>query len=46
LEVPVPSSPKLLGTLLVVVTTIGYVTVENYLSKPADEKPPTATGVR
>ena len=48
LEIPVPSPPKLLGALLVVATTIGYMTVDNYLSKPADQKPPvvTATVVR
>jgi XapX domain-containing protein len=48
LEIPVPSPPKLLGALLVVATTIGYMTVDNYLSKPADQKPPvvTATAVR
>ena len=47
LEIPVPSPPKLLGAL-VVATTIGYMTVDNYLSKPADSKPPvvTATAVR
>jgi XapX domain-containing protein len=48
LEIPVPSPPKLLGALLVVATTIGYMTVDNYLSKPVDSKPPvvTATAVR
>jgi XapX domain-containing protein len=48
LEIPVPSPPKLLGALLVVATTIGYMTVDNYLSKPGDQKPPvvTATAVR
>jgi hypothetical protein len=35
----VPSPPKLLGALLVVATTIGYMTVDNYLAKPADAKP-------
>ena len=39
LEIPVPSPPKLLGALLVVATTIGYMTVDNYLAKPADAKP-------
>jgi XapX domain-containing protein len=48
LEIPVPSPPKLLGALLVVATTIGYMTVDNYLTKPADPKAPvvTATDVR
>ena len=39
LEIPVPSPPKLLGALLVVATTIGYMTVDNYLAKSADAKP-------
>ena len=39
LEIPVPSPPKLLGALLVVATTIGYMTVDSYLTKPADAKP-------
>ena len=42
LEIPVPSPPKLLGALLVVATTIGYMTVDNYLAKPADANPPVA----
>jgi XapX domain-containing protein len=37
-EIPVPSPPKLLGALLVVATTIGYMTVDHYLAKP-DAKP-------
>ena len=43
LEIPVPSPPKLMGALLVVATTIGYMTVDNYLTKPAAAKPPVAT---
>ena len=43
LEIPVPSPPKLLGALLVVATTIGYMTVDNYLAKPADPRPPVTT---
>ena len=39
LEIPVPSPPKLLGALLVVATTIGYMTVDSYLTKAADAKP-------
>jgi XapX domain-containing protein len=38
-EIPVPSPPKLLGALLVVATTVGYMTVDNYLAKPAKAKP-------
>jgi XapX domain-containing protein len=37
-EIPVPSPPKLLGALLVVATTIGYMTVDHYLAKPANAK--------
>ena len=36
-KLPVPSPPKLLGALLVVATTIGYMAADNYLAKP-DEK--------
>jgi XapX domain-containing protein len=46
LEIPVPSPPKLLGALLVVATTIGYMTVDRYLDKPVAPKPPIATAVR
>ena len=45
-DIPVPSPPRLLGALLVVATTIGYMTADNYLAKPAEPKPPVATGVR
>lgn len=33
LEIPVPSPPKLLGALLVVATTLGYMTVDNMMSR-------------
>jgi XapX domain-containing protein len=33
-KLPVPSPPKLLGALLVVATTVGYIAVDNYLAKP------------
>jgi XapX domain-containing protein len=46
LEIPVPSPPKLLGALLVVATTIGYMTVDNYLARPAAAKPAVVTDVR
>lgn len=45
-DIPVPSPPKLLGALLVVATTIGYMTADNYLAKPADPKPPAVGNVR
>jgi XapX domain-containing protein len=33
-KLPVPSPPKLLGALLVVATTVGYIAVDKYLAKP------------
>jgi XapX domain-containing protein len=30
-DIPVPSPPKLLGALLVVATTLGYLTADHYL---------------
>ena len=45
-DLPVPSPPKLLGALLVVATTMGYITADNYLAKPTDPKAPVATDVR
>ena len=44
-DIPVPSPPKLLGALLVVATTIGYMTADTYLAKPADPKPPVVRNV-
>jgi XapX domain-containing protein len=46
LDIPVPSPPKLLGALLVVAITVGYMTADNYLSKPAVAIPPVVTGSR
>ena len=46
LEIPVPSPPKLLGALLVVATTVGYITVDRYLAKPAPATPAAVTDVR
>lgn len=37
LDIPVPSPPKLLGALLVVATTIGYMTADRFLTKRAPE---------
>ena len=37
LDIPVPSPPKLLGALLVVATTIGYMTADRFLPKPRIE---------
>ena len=36
LDIPVPSPPKLLGALLVVATTIGYMTVDSLLAKQSE----------
>ena len=33
LDIPVPSPPKLLGALLVVATTLGYMVMDNVLTK-------------
>ena len=38
LDIPVPSPPKLLGALLVVATTIGYMTADRFLTKRMDER--------
>jgi len=32
-DIPVPSPPRLLGALLVVATTIGYMTADHFLGK-------------
>jgi XapX domain-containing protein len=32
-DIPVPSPPKILGALLVVATTIGYMTADHFLAK-------------
>jgi XapX domain-containing protein len=37
LDIPVPSPPKLLGALLVVATTIGYMTADRFLTKRSDD---------
>jgi XapX domain-containing protein len=41
-DIPVPSPPRLLGALLVVAVTIGYMTADSFLAKSADAKPPVA----
>lgn len=33
LELPVPSPPKLIGALLVVATTVGYIAMDDMLSR-------------
>ena len=37
LDIPVPSPPKLLGALLVVATTVGYMAADRVLAKRVDE---------
>jgi XapX domain-containing protein len=32
-DIPVPSPPKLLGALLVVATTVGYMTADHFLTR-------------
>jgi len=34
-DVPVPAPPKLLGALLIITTTIGYMTADSYLARRA-----------
>jgi XapX domain-containing protein len=46
LDLPVPSPPRLLGALLVVATTVGYMTADKYLAKATDLKPVAVTEVR
>jgi XapX domain-containing protein len=31
-DIPVPSPPKLLGALLVVAMSLGYITIDNFIS--------------
>jgi XapX domain-containing protein len=38
-DIPVPSPPKLLGAFLVVAVTVGYMTADHLLSKPAPPQP-------
>ncbi|MEO8371733.1 MAG: DUF1427 family protein [Candidatus Solibacter sp.] len=45
-DIPVPSPPKLLGALLVVATTVGYMTVDRFLTKPATTEAKTVTTVQ
>lgn len=34
-DVPVPAPPKLLGALLIITTTVGYMAADSYLSRRA-----------
>jgi len=46
LDIPVPSPPKLLGALLVVATTIGYMTADRFLAKRVAEPNPIVSTAR
>ena len=41
-DIPVPSPPKILGALLVVAVTIGYMTADRLAGKPVMSAPSTA----
>ena len=34
--IPVPAPPKLLGGLLIIAITVGYMTADRFLPKPAE----------
>ena len=46
LDIPVPSPPKLLGALLVVATTVGYMSADRFLMKRADSRPQIVSTAR
>jgi XapX domain-containing protein len=35
-DIPLPSPPKLIGAILVVAMTVGYIATDRYLSKPPE----------
>lgn len=39
-DIPVPSPPKLLGALLVVATTVGYMSVDQFLARRTSASAP------
>jgi XapX domain-containing protein len=41
-DVPVPSPPKLIGALLVVAMTVGYITTDKLLAVKSSERQTTA----
>jgi len=45
-DIPVPSPPKLLGALLVVATTVGYMTADSFIARGAAHKAAAATADR
>jgi XapX domain-containing protein len=44
--IPVPSPPKLLGGLLIIAITVGYMTADHFLPKTASDSPPAAQSSR
>lgn len=38
-DIPVPAPPKLLGGLLIIAITVGYMTADRFLGKPAGDAP-------
>ena len=42
LDIPVPAPPKLVGALLVVSLTLGYVLTDHFLARRAAEPPAVA----
>ena len=42
-DVPVPSPPKLIGALLVVAMTVGYITTDKLLALKSSERRTTAS---
>jgi XapX domain-containing protein len=44
--IPVPAPPKLLGGLLIIAITVGYMTADRFLPKAAEEPSSPAGSVR
>lgn len=44
-DIPVPAPPRLLGALLILAVTVGYLATDHWLARnrPAETHPPTAT---
>jgi XapX domain-containing protein len=43
-DIPVPAPPKLLGGLLIIAITVGYMTADRFLPKPGPDAPVSQTG--
>jgi XapX domain-containing protein len=46
LDVPVPSPPKIVGALLVLAMTIGYVATDRLIASRSEEKTSSASALR